>query len=550
LRAASALLVALAYYAGGQIDRLLGWTSSPAVLWPPNAVLLAALLLSPRRTWWVYLLAVLPADRAISWPLPLVPGLCIYASNTAQSLLAAWLIRMANTGARPRWDHYSFVLRFVFLGAIVAPCAAAVLGGATLWAFRGVPFSVAWRGWAVANVLTLLTVAPFLAVLGNRLATNITAAAPLRRLLRVRRPIEAALLFGVMAAVTAFVFGLRWTSFEGRWPLLYAPLPLLLWAALRLGPGHMSAALFVLTLIAIYGTAHGGGPFPPGVAATRMLELQFLLVSMALPLLVLTAALESELTERQALATAQEEMRRTKDQLAVVARTAAMGEISAAVVHEISQPLTAILSNAQAAEQLLAAEPPEIPEVREALNDIAADVRRAVDTSLRLRGLLKHGDAERTSQDLNAIVQQVARLVAGEANARQVAVTLELEPKLRGVFADRTQVQQVLLNLLMNGLEAVRDVARSVKPALLVRTRNTDDSAVEVSVQDNGPGIALARLPRIFEPFYTTKSEGLGLGLSICRSIVRAHGGTLEAVNNADRGATFRFTIPAATTQP
>jgi signal transduction histidine kinase len=236
------------------------------------------------------------------------------------------------------------------------------------------------------------------------------------------------------------------------------------------------------------------------------------------------------------------EAQQTRQDLAHFTRVSTMGELTASLAHELSQPLTGILANAQAAQRLLAATPPNLDEVRAGLADIVADDRRAGAIIRRLRELLKKGEARRVCLDLNALVGEVVTLVGHDALIRGVAIAVDFDPALPLLSADRVQLQQVVLNLLMNAMEAMAgtaDAARSV----VVRTQCLDGQAAHVSIKDWGAGIAGDAAARIFEPFYTTKSDGMGMGLSIARSIVEAHGGRIWATNNPTGGATFHFTV-------
>jgi C4-dicarboxylate-specific signal transduction histidine kinase len=200
-----------------------------------------------------------------------------------------------------------------------------------------------------------------------------------------------------------------------------------------------------------------------------------------------------------------------------------------------------ILSNAQAALRFLASPDANLEEVREILSDIVEDDKRAGEVIRRLRALLKKGEVERAVLDVNQVVDDVMRLTRNDLINRDVAMSVDLARDLRPVLGDRIQLQQVVLNLVINACDAMagRDDA-----ALSIRTRGTE-RGVEVSVSDSGSGVPHGDLERIFEPFVTTKEHGTGLGLSVCRTIVAAHGGNLWAENNAGRGAAFRFVLPA-----
>lgn len=241
---------------------------------------------------------------------------------------------------------------------------------------------------------------------------------------------------------------------------------------------------------------------------------------------------------------AEEDLQRHRDQLAHVTRVTTIGELTASLAHELNQPLTAIVSNAQAGERFLAAPSPPLAEVREILGDIVADGQRAGEVIRRLRGLLKKGEFQFAPLDLNGVIGEVVTLAGADAILRNIAIALELASDLPLVRGDRIQLQQVLLNLILNGLEAMGASVPGDR-RLVIRTTRGEGGTVRVEVQDAGVGIKEERLDRIFEPFYTTKPSGMGMGLSITRSIVKAHGGEIRAASNPDRGATFSFVLPA-----
>jgi C4-dicarboxylate-specific signal transduction histidine kinase len=237
------------------------------------------------------------------------------------------------------------------------------------------------------------------------------------------------------------------------------------------------------------------------------------------------------------------ETQRLRQELTHIGRVSAMGELSASLTHELNQPLTAILSNAQAAQNLLAGDVIDLEAVREILCDIVADDKRAAAVIRRLRTLLRKGDLEFVLLDVNEIVGEVAWLVRNDALSRNVSITLDLAPDLPGVLGDRVQLQQVVLNLVLNGLDALRPPWVGAR-ALVIRTARNGATTVTVVVQDSGTGIDEKDADRIFQPFYTTKADGLGMGLAIARTIVDAHGGRLGAANNEHGGATVHFTLP------
>jgi signal transduction histidine kinase len=237
------------------------------------------------------------------------------------------------------------------------------------------------------------------------------------------------------------------------------------------------------------------------------------------------------------------EAQRLRQELAHIGRVSAMGELTASLAHELSQPLTAILNNAEAVQRLLTGDVVNLELAREALADIVADDKRAGDVIRRLRVLLKKGDLEFAWLDANAMVSEVAWLVRSDAVGRSVGMRLELAPDLPDVRGDRVQLQQVVLNLVLNGFDAMREPGPG-DHTLVIRTARDRVGAVGISIQDSGSGFDATDDDRMFQPLYTTKTEGLGMGLAIARTIVGAHGGRLWAANNVGRGATFHFTLP------
>jgi len=233
---------------------------------------------------------------------------------------------------------------------------------------------------------------------------------------------------------------------------------------------------------------------------------------------------------------------RLRQDLTHIGRVSALGELTASLAHELSQPLTAILSNAQAAQRLIDADVVELEKVREILCDIVADDKRAAAVISGLRALIKKGETEFVPLDLNEVVGAVAWLMRSDTIMRNVSMSLELASDLPKACGDRVQLQQVVLNLVLNGLEAMREPHAGPR-TLVIRTAR-DGAALRVTVEDSGPGIAEKDLGHIFEPLYTTKTEGLGMGLAIVRTIVNAHGGAVGAENNPAGGASLRFTLP------
>jgi signal transduction histidine kinase len=238
-----------------------------------------------------------------------------------------------------------------------------------------------------------------------------------------------------------------------------------------------------------------------------------------------------------------------RSELAHAGRVHALGQLSSALAHELNQPVTAILSNAQAAQRFLKAEVPDLEEVRGALEDIAADTNRASEVIRGARALVRRGGSEWRPLDLGSVIRNVAVLLRSDALIRNITLELEPEPRLGPVRGDPIQLQQVLLNLLLNAFEAMKDTGDPER-RVTVRALRINAQAVRVAVADHGTGIGRDKPDNLFEPFRTTKPQGLGLGLVISRSIIEAHRGRLWAENNPDRGATFYFELPLAETKP
>ena len=251
-------------------------------------------------------------------------------------------------------------------------------------------------------------------------------------------------------------------------------------------------------------------------------------------------ALRAQIERRQQ---ANDEAGALREDLAHVTRVATMGELAASIAHELNQPLAAMVSNAQAARRFLSQESPELDEVQEALEEIAEDGKRAGKVIRGLRELLKRGDRERKVLEVNQFVEDVLALVRSDAVMQNITLTTRLASDLPKVSGDQVQLQQVVLNLLRNGSEAMGDL-KNGKRELVIATALGNAGDVEISVRDSGAGINADDMWRLFDAFYTTKPDGLGMGLSINRSIVEAHKGRIWATPNADEGTTFHFTLP------
>lgn len=263
------------------------------------------------------------------------------------------------------------------------------------------------------------------------------------------------------------------------------------------------------------------------------------LVIIAAQALAIAGLLVHRRRRRQALA----ETLRLRGELALAGRVAVMGQLAGSLAHELNQPLGAILRNAEAADLFLDASPPNLEEVRAILSDIRKDDQRAGGVIDGIRALLRRHDVEMTLVSVGAVVEAVAALLGHDAQSRGVTLVTDLARDLPPVRGNQVQLQQVVLNLMLNGMESMA-MSSDGRRVLTVRARLLDDGLVEIAVSDSGPGIPAEDLPRIFESFYTTKPGGMGMGLAICRRIVEAHGGRIQAENHDGGGATLRMTLP------
>lgn len=651
-----ALSVCLAYYLGAKIGFALTFRPHPvSVLWPPNSILLAALLLTPVRIWWVILLAAFPAHLAAQLQSNVPPTmiLCWFISNSCEALIGAGCVRYLID--RPvRFDRLGNVGIFCFFAAFLGPFLSSFLDSAFV-AFNHWGQDSYWQVWRIrftSNVLAALTLVPLIVTWG---AEGIAWLGRIRR----ARFLEASLLLLGLLSVSTIVFSKLAPIADSA--LLYLPLPFLIWAAVRFGSRGASAAICTLTFVAIWSAGHGYGPFSTRSAEENALSIQMFLIVMSVPLMLLAAVIEErskgettlrEREERISLAaesadlafwtinferkeswmsdngraifnfgpdeplsrelflsrvhpedrnavdeaiesarassqtfefeyrllrpdgetrwlisrgrygyndrggireligvaidvTAQVkanlQLRLQREEMAHMSRVSSMGELTASLAHELNQPLTAIASNAAAGKRFLTQSPPDLPMFEELLDDVAADARRAGDIIHGIHHFVRKSEGTRHPVNLNEIVREVLRLLHSDLLGRGTAVETQLAPNLPSVDADSVQLQQVLLNLLTNSLEAMQSTAAD-KRRVVISTTCEANSTVTVSVRDYGSGLQEEDMDKVFTHFYSTKPNGMGMGLTIVRSIIEAHGGKLWA-ENVDEGARFFFAL-------
>lgn len=528
-----ALLVAVGYYLAARLGFAFTLQPHPiSTLWPPNALLMAALLLTPGRSWWVLVAAALPAhllaELQSGVPLAMVFGW--YASNCSEALIGAALVRAFVRGPL-RLDSLRNAGIFLVCGAIAAPLGSSFLDAAfvRLIGFGEGDYWTLVRMRFSSNVLAQLTIVPLIVTWATWRAEELRDAAP-------RRLVEIAGVFAGLLVASLIAFDLPLFDANTAPALFYAPLPFLLWAAVRLGPRGTASALAVMVVVTIGGAVHGLGPFAGGAPQDTARDMQLFLIAASVPLLLLAVALE----ERSRVELEAHEQRL---QLTHLSRVAMLGELSGGIAHELNQPLTAILSNAQAAQRFIADKGDfDREELAEILEDIIAADQRAGAVIHRLRALFKKGETHMQPLDANELVREVLGIAHGDLMTRAVEVQPELTPGLPLIEGDRVQLEQVMLNLVMNACDAM-GAARADGRRLSIRSRVADGS-VQISFGDRGTGFRAEDYEKLFQPFYTTKPHGLGLGLSISRSIIASHGGRLWGSSRPGEGATFHMSIP------
>jgi len=645
------------YYCGALLGFELRFPDSPhSVLWPPNAILLAALMLMPVRLWMWCLAAVLPAHIAISLPagLPWSTVFGLYFTNTFQALLGAALLRRyvarhANGSARAT---IIFIVCGVFVAPMILSFADVAVAIWTRWTSNEY-----WQAWSLrflSNAASAVIIVPPILAVAHAFHT--------RQRLSPRRLAEACLLALCVGAIGS-VAVLAGDFFIKGFPLvLCAYLPLLLWGAMRFGQSGASWTLLGFATVTMGSIAQ----WPEGLAGqTEILMQQAIFLLISIPVLYLgalysdvrqyvrqldtsakrhdmatraasigvwdwnprtddlfihphlkrllgyddqeiansihawtqhyhpedidkvlqparaclrshTATFEVEhrmmhrdgstrwlltrgapmrgdidgvvrlvgtcvdVTERKRI---EEELRTLRHHLTHLTRVGMLGELSGALAHEINQPLAAILSNGQAAQRLLAHTPHDLAEIQDALGDIVDAAKRAGNVIHGMRDMLKKGEPQFRPLDINTVIAEVLDLAHSDLIAHQVAVVRRFGSPIPLVRGDRIQLQQVFLNFIMNACEAMNGTVVNAR-VLTVMTASQDDQSVEISVADTGKGIPPEVQTRLFEAFATTKKKGLGLGLSICRSIVTAHGGRQWAENRTEGGAAFHISLP------
>jgi len=654
----NSIITAIAYYIGAEIAFWIGTLSDKifAPFWPPNIVLFCALLMTPPRWWWIFILAAFPAHVAAELQVGMPTGqlLVAFATNCAVAIINAYAVQRLLV--EPPWfGSIRKATAYVFITAFVSPALCA-FGGAFVQILGGGSienYGLYWARWYASNALGSLTLGPVAMIM---LETRWSSVITLRHL-------EAVLVAVFLVAACVIAFEEMPTIASGYLPaLLYLPLPIIVLATARFGAKGASGTIFIISLVLLWRTLNGPSLFEIGNAETNVFAMQLFLIALSTPILLLGAAIDetryAEIAtrtreERIAFAaasssvglwqyeiatgafwateycrtlfglppdvpldldrllsrihpsdfltasgalksaiarpvtleiefrvghngeerwisaraqpvigddgkptamtgafadatlrkTAEAEADVQRQEIAHLMRVSMLGELSGGLAHELTQPLTAILSNAQAGKMLLAKGNKNLTEIGNIFDDIITEDDRAGEVIHRLRGLLKKGEVKYESIDMNELIASTLRLLHTELIDRRISLDREPTTDLARVRGDSVQLQQILLNLFMNAMDAMESVAPA-RRIISVHTATTDEGGIEVRIADRGTGLPPSQEQTVFQPFFTTKKRGLGLGLSICASIMKLHGGTLSLQNNVSEGATAIFRLP------
>ena len=527
------VLIAVAYYLGARLGLGLRFQDSQmGVVWPPNGVLLAALLLTPRSRWWTVLLAGAVAHVAAMYPVtPAWRWVWQIAANSAMTVAAAEALRRF-VGMPLRFDSVRQVLVYTATAFVATGLCALMLPAFVRSLFGlepGYSPRVSLPAVMLANTTGMLLVTPVIVLWAQRGVRGLKELA-------ARHLLEGTAILLSLLAVGALAFG-SGPGVAQFPPLLIWIFPPLLWAAVRLGPVGSATALFFIAALSALGMARHVGPFIMPTEAEQVLSLQLFWIALSLPILLLAAVIR----ERER---AEATLHDLRHQLAHATRVATAGELSGAFAHELRQPLTAILANAQAGIRLLTHQPAKHHEVREILEDIARHDRQAAEVIARLRSFVLEGKSSFDTVEVETLVRDALTLSRSTVELSQVEVQAQICAGLPPVRGDPVQLLQVVLNLIVNACESMLAVPAAER-RLRLGAAPLGEEQVEVVIADCGVGLPAGHEDRVFEPFYTTKAKGLGLGLAVGRSIAAAHGGRLWAENNPHRGATFHLALGA-----
>ncbi len=506
-------------------------SSQIGVVWPANALLVSALLLTPRSRWWMVFVAVaIPHAIEMRDSVPAWRWMWQIVGNAIFAAATVFVLRRS-VGTPLHFGSRTQVMGF----AVVSFIMPAIYGFTTPAFVRSVLGLELTYSPAAAVLRTTLSTATALLVVGPFILKWAQYGVQRVRQLSPSRVVEGLLMIVTVAGVGVAIFG---TGPDiARLPtLLVLVFPPLLWAAVRFGPIGASTALFLVAALSVWGTARQLGPFVLLNHTDEILSLEVFWIVLWGPTMLLAATIR----ERER---AEEALQQQRNQLAHVTRVATVGELSGAIAHELRQPLTSILVNAQTGRQLLASPDVDLQTVRELLDEIAGQDKQAANVITRMRSFIQKGESSFQTTAIEPVVRDALALGRLTATDSGVDVQTEIASGLPSVRGDPVELLQVVLNLIVNACESMKHVPRA-KRELHLRV-NASLHEVEIVVSDTGVGLPVGRDDRVFEPFYTTKPNGLGLGLAISRTIATTHGGRLWGEDNVLGGATFHLVLPA-----
>lgn len=512
------LVFALAFFTLQRLTFLLRFPPYERTpIWVPGALTFGVLLVSPVSGWWRFYIALCFGAFAAYYHDPEIPASIALLSAQFHFMSVAagawWIRRLTNDAP---FATVTSMLVFVLTAVVLIPLATTGPSDLVRWWYeKSDALPIAIRSFLCVSLGMLIgTPALTTAVVNGR---DWLRSAGLRELG------EAFTLTVCLLAVGLWVFT---TSADSKAvpALVYAPIPFLLWAALRFEVAGASWALLAIAYLSTWNAINGRGPFAGGSREDHVLQLQLFLMAVALPLLFMAVVVGERRLAHALPIREMDERRRMQEDLRHASRLAVLSEFTASIAHEINQPLGAILCNTEAAELLLQAPSPPLDEIRRILADVRKDDLRASEVIRSLRSLLKQGEFESQSIEINRVIREVIAILRSEAQRRNIDLRVELARSEPIVTGNRVYLQQVLLNLMINAMEAMQDIQEAKQ--LSVSTSQSEDEVV-VAVADRGPGIPPEWIPRLFERFFSTKSEGMGMGLAISRSIVEQHGGRI-----------------------
>jgi signal transduction histidine kinase len=543
-----ASIVFIAYYIAGKLGQASSARSSNlGPVWPAFGIALAALLRLGNRM----IPAVLAAAFVVASqsPVPIIVAAGQALSSTFAAFTGSYLLRKASFDCS--LSRFRDAFNLVLIGGVVSSILSASLGTTVLYLAGIQPYSHILRAWLIywmGDGTGVLLATPLALSIGR-----------FPRGLKLRDLAEYAALIALLLVPCLAIFGNLGLTPVGEDFLTFSVLPFTMWAAIRFGVFGTAFSTGLIATVATIATDRDYGPFAHSTAFINaaLLDIFYAVLSATgITLAALMAervraeAQRDELIRKQAAAQAREESDSKaailRDELAHLSRVEMLSALSGALAHEINQPLAAIRINTEASLFLLERKPIPLDELRATLVDIREDSRRAGDVLKQVRGLLKKGPASHQEVEVNSTVENVAKLVQFSSLQRGIRLEIVLGAEAKPIWGDRVQIQQVVMNLLMNACDAVESREKAFRHVRLT-TSFLQDKAV-VAVMDTGVGLSDDQMAHLFEPFYTTKESGMGLGLAICRSIVQAHSGTLNVVRNPDGGTTFFVELPFSIT--